>query len=68
LESGATSKAQDKHGVVKRNMAQLVAKGYAQVARLDFEETFAPVARLESIQILLAYAAHHSFRLFQMDV
>jgi hypothetical protein len=35
---------------------------------LDFEETFAPVARLESIQILLAYAAHHSFKLFQMDV
>jgi hypothetical protein len=35
---------------------------------LDFEETFAPVARLESIRILLAYVAHHSFRLFQMDV
>jgi hypothetical protein len=35
---------------------------------LDFEETFAPVARLESIRILLAYAAHHSFKLFQMDV
>jgi hypothetical protein len=45
-----------------------VAKGYAQVAGLDFEETFAPVARLESIRILLAYAAHHSFKLFQMDV
>jgi hypothetical protein len=59
---------QDEHGVVKRNKAQLMAKGYAQVAGLDFEETFAPVARLESIQILLAYAAHHSFRLFQMDV
>jgi hypothetical protein len=35
---------------------------------LDFEETFAPIARLESICILLAYAAHHSFKLFQMDV
>jgi hypothetical protein len=45
-----------------------VAKRYAQVAGLDFEETFAPVARLESIRFLLAYAAHHSFRLFQMDV
>jgi hypothetical protein len=45
-----------------------VSKGYAQVAGLDFEETFAPVARLESIRILLAYAAHHSFKLFQMDV
>jgi hypothetical protein len=45
-----------------------VAKGYAQVAGLDFGETFALVARLESIQILLAYTAHHFFRLFQMDV
>jgi hypothetical protein len=59
---------QDEHGVVTRNKARLVAKGYAQVAGLDFEETFAPVLRLESIRILLAYAAHHSFRLFQMDV
>jgi hypothetical protein len=59
---------QDEHGVVTRNKARLVAKGYAQVARLDFKETFAPVARLESIRILLAYATHHSFRLLQMDV
>jgi hypothetical protein len=59
---------QDDHGVVTRNKARLVAKGYAQVVGLDFEETFAPVARLESIRILLAYAAHHSFRLYQMDV
>jgi hypothetical protein len=59
---------QDEHGVVTRNKVRLVAKGYAQVAGLDFEETFAPVARLESIQILLAYTAHHSFKLFQMDV
>jgi hypothetical protein len=59
---------QDEHGVVTRNKARLVAKGYAQVAGLDFEETFAPVARLESICILLVYAAHHPFKLFQMDV
>jgi hypothetical protein len=59
---------QDEHGVVTRNKARLVAKGYAQVTGLDFEETFAPVARLESIRILLAYAAHYSFKLFQMDV
>jgi hypothetical protein len=45
---------QDEHGVVTRNKARLVAKGYAQVTGLDFEETFAPVARLESIRILLA--------------
>jgi hypothetical protein len=59
---------QDEHGVVIRNMARLVTKGYAQVACLDFEETFAPVAKLESIRILLVYAAHHSFKLVQMDV
>jgi hypothetical protein len=59
---------QDEHGVVTRNKARLVAKGYAQVTGLDFEETFAPVARLESICILLAYVAHHSFKLFQMNM
>jgi hypothetical protein len=59
---------QDEHGVVTRNKTRLVAKGYAQVVGLDFEETFAPVARLESIRILLAYIAHHSFKLFQMDM
>jgi hypothetical protein len=59
---------QDEHRVVIRNKARLMAKGYAQVIGLDFEETFAPVARLESIHILLAYAAHHSFKLFQMDM
>jgi hypothetical protein len=59
---------QDEHGVVTRNKARLVAKGYAQVTVLDFVETFAPIARLESIHILLAYVAHHYFKLFQMDV
>jgi hypothetical protein len=59
---------QDKYGVLTRNKERLVAKGYAQVVGLDFEKTFAPVARLESIHILLAYVAHHSFKLFQMDV
>jgi hypothetical protein len=59
---------QDEHGAVTRNNARLVTKGYAQVAGLDFEETFARVARLESIRILLAYATHHSFKLFQTDV
>jgi hypothetical protein len=57
-----------KHGVVTRNKARLVAKGYSQVEGLDFEETFAPVATLESIHILLTYATHHDFKLHQMDV
>jgi hypothetical protein len=59
---------QDEFGVVTRNKARLVAKGYSQVEGLDFEETFAPVARLESIHILLAYATHYDFKLYQMDV
>jgi hypothetical protein len=52
---------QDEHGMVTRNKARLVVKGFAQVTGLDFEETFAPVAMLESIRILFAYGAHHSF-------
>jgi hypothetical protein len=45
-----------------------VAKGYSQVKGLDFDETYAPVARLESIRILLAYATYRGFKLYQMDV
>jgi hypothetical protein len=59
---------QDEHGVVTRNKARLVAKGYSQVKGLDFDETYAPVARLELIRILLAYATYHGFKLYQMDV
>jgi hypothetical protein len=59
---------QDEHGVVTRNKTRLVAKGYSQVEGLDFDETYAPVARLESIRILLAYAIHNGFKLYQMDV
>jgi hypothetical protein len=59
---------QDEYGVVKRNKARLVAKGYSQVEGLDFDETYAPIARLESIRILLAYATYHGFKLYQMDV
>jgi hypothetical protein len=59
---------QDEHGVVTRNKARLVAKGYSQVEGLDFDETFAPVVRLESIRMLLTYVTHHSFNLYQMDV
>jgi hypothetical protein len=59
---------QDEHGVVTRNKARLVAKGYSQVEGLFFDETYAPIARLESICIFLAYATYHGFKLYQMDV
>ena len=59
---------QDENGVVTRNKAILVAQGFTQVKGLDFEETYAPMARLEAIRMLLAFAAHHDFNLYQMDV
>ena len=54
--------------MVIRNKARLVAQGYSQEEGIDFEETFAPVARLEAIRILLAFAISQSVKLFQMDV
>jgi hypothetical protein len=59
---------QDEHGVITRNKARLVVKGYSQIRGLDFDETFAPIARLESIRMLHAHATHHGFKLYQMDV
>ena len=54
--------------MVVRNKERIVAKGFSQVEGLDFGETFAPVARLEAIRILLAYSSHHNIKLYQMDV
>ena len=59
---------QNEDGIVVRNKARLVAQGFTQVEGLDFGETFAPVARLEAIIILLAYACSHDIKLYQMDV
>nr|GEZ39044.1 retrovirus-related Pol polyprotein from transposon TNT 1-94 [Tanacetum cinerariifolium] len=58
----------DEDQTVIRNKAQLVAKGYAQEEGIDFEESFAPVPRLEAVRIFVAYAAHKSFPIYQMDV
>jgi hypothetical protein len=51
-----------------RNKARLVPQGYSQVEGLDFGETFAPIARLEAIRILLAFVASKGFKLYQIDV
>jgi hypothetical protein len=59
---------QGEDGEIVRNKARLVAQGFSQVEGLDFGETFAPVARLETIRILLAFAASKGFKLYQMDV
>ena len=58
----------DEHGTVIRNKSRLVAQSYTQVEGVDFDETFALVARLESIRILLAIASHLNFKLYHMDV
>jgi hypothetical protein len=55
-------------GKVVRNKAKLAYKGYAQVEGQDFDETFAPVARLEAIRMFLAYSCHKNFKVYQMDV
>ncbi|WVZ97856.1 LOW QUALITY PROTEIN: hypothetical protein U9M48_043365, partial [Paspalum notatum var. saurae] len=59
---------QGENGMVVRNKARLVAQGFCQKEGIDYEETFAPVARLEAIKILLAFAASKGFQLQQMDV
>ncbi|GJU96867.1 retrovirus-related pol polyprotein from transposon TNT 1-94 [Tanacetum coccineum] len=58
----------DENGIVSRNKARLVAQGYNQQEDIDYDETYALIARLESIRILLAYAFALDFKLFQMDV
>jgi len=59
---------QGEDGMVVRNKARLVAQDYSQQEGIDYEETFAPVARLEAIRIFLAFAASKGFKLYQMDV
>jgi hypothetical protein len=58
----------DEHGTIVKNKSRLVGKGYNQEECIDYEEIFTLIARLESIRMLLAYAYHNNFTLFQMDV
>ncbi|CAL1354455.1 unnamed protein product [Linum trigynum] len=58
----------DEEGNIIRNKARLVAQGYCQEEGIDHDETFAPVARIESIGLLCAFACHKNFPLYQMDV
>ena len=58
----------DEHGIIIRNKARLVAKGYNQEERIDYEETYAPIARLEAVRMLLAFASIMGIKLYQMDV
>jgi hypothetical protein len=58
----------DERGIVIRNKARLVAQGYTQEEGIDYEEVFAPVARIEAIRLFLAYASFMGFIVYQMDV
>jgi hypothetical protein len=58
----------DANGVVIRNKARLVVKGYEQIPDVDYTEIFAPVARLEAIRIFLAYASYRKFKVYQLDI
>ncbi|GJS83528.1 retrovirus-related pol polyprotein from transposon TNT 1-94 [Tanacetum coccineum] len=58
----------DVENILVRNKTRLVAKGYKQEEGIDFEESFAPVARLEAVRMFIAYDAHMNITIFQMDV
>ncbi|GKC48399.1 putative ribonuclease H-like domain-containing protein [Tanacetum coccineum] len=63
-----TKNKKDKRGIVVRNKARLVAQGYTHKEGIDYDEVFAPVARIEAIMLFLAYAAFIGFIVYQMDV
>ncbi|GJV62979.1 putative ribonuclease H-like domain-containing protein [Tanacetum coccineum] len=58
----------DERGIVVRNKARLVAQGYTQEEGIDYDEVFAPVARIEAVRLFLAYASFMNFIVYQMDV
>ncbi|GKD69230.1 putative ribonuclease H-like domain-containing protein [Tanacetum coccineum] len=58
----------DKRGIVIKNKARLVAQGYTQEEGIDYDEVFAPVAKIEAIRLFLAYASFDDFVVYQMDV
>ena len=58
----------DKHGAIVKHKARLIARGFVQHEGIDFEEVFAPVARMESVRLLLALAAAKDWRIHHLDV
>ncbi|GJS41319.1 putative ribonuclease H-like domain-containing protein [Tanacetum coccineum] len=65
---GSTETRKMKRGIVVRNKARLVAQGHTQEEGINYDEVFAPVARIEAIRIFLAYASYMGFTVYQMDV
>ena len=58
----------DEEGNITRNKSRLVCKGYAQVEGIDYGETYAPIARMEPIRLILAYVRSKNIKVYQMDV
>nr|GFA92164.1 copia protein [Tanacetum cinerariifolium] len=58
----------DEHGITTKNKARLVAQGYSQEEGIDYDETFAPVARMKAVRIFLAFSIYMNFKVYQMDV
>ena len=54
----------DEHGTITRNKARLIVQGYNQEEGIDYDETFAPVLRLQAIKLLIAFASHMEFTLY----
>nr|GEX15326.1 ribonuclease H-like domain-containing protein [Tanacetum cinerariifolium] len=67
-DQGVFRNKKDKRGIVVRNKARLVAQGHTQEEGIDYEEVFAPVARIKAIRLFLAYASFMGFMVYQMDV
>nr|GFA66781.1 hypothetical protein [Tanacetum cinerariifolium] len=68
MKSSTMNNKKDESSLVIRNKVRLIAVGYSQQEGIDYDETFAPVARIEAIRLFFAYAAHKDFTVFQMDV
>ncbi|GKD92844.1 copia protein, partial [Tanacetum coccineum] len=58
----------DERGIVIKNKARLVTQGYTQEEGIDYDEVFAPIARIEAIKLFLAYSSFKDFVVYQMDV
>ncbi|GJS33054.1 putative ribonuclease H-like domain-containing protein [Tanacetum coccineum] len=65
---GGTINKKDERGIMIRNKAKLVSQGHRQEEGIEYEEVFAPVARIEAIRLFLAYASFMGFLVYQMDV
>ncbi|GJW37848.1 retrovirus-related pol polyprotein from transposon TNT 1-94 [Tanacetum coccineum] len=64
----ALTNKKDEYNTIIHNKTRLIAKGYRQEEGIDFDDSFALVAQLEAVRIFIAYAAHKSFTIYQMDV